>query len=71
MSEEAGRIAEGVESGSTGGVKFDTYQLPGGTSYREVLLTLPPGVVPSPTASRRCSMVTAACDLTQAKSRSA
>ena len=47
MSEEAGRIAEGVESGSTGGTsKFDTYQLPGGTSYREVLLTLPPGVVP-------------------------
>ena len=44
MSEEAMRRAEGLnpETGSTAGeTKFAQYQLPGGTNYRELLLTIP------------------------------
>ena len=60
----------GVESGSTGGVKFDTYQLPGGTSYRGVADAAAwRGAITY--GKPALLMVTAACDLTQAKSRSA
>lgn len=44
LSEEANRLAEGLDSetGSTEGMpKFASYQLPGGTGYKELLITLP------------------------------
>jgi hypothetical protein len=44
LSEEAGRIAEGLDAGgsSAGATKYNKYQLAGGENYREILLTLPP-----------------------------
>jgi hypothetical protein len=43
LSEEAGRIAEGLDAGGSaaGATKYQKYQLPGGDNYRELLLTLP------------------------------
>ncbi len=44
MSDEATKLSEGInlETGSTiGQTKFSQWQLPGGESYRELLLTLP------------------------------
>ena len=43
LSEEAGRISEGLNAGgsSAGATKYQQYQLPGGENYREILLTLP------------------------------
>jgi hypothetical protein len=43
LSEEAGRIAEGLDAGGStaGATKYQKYQLPGGDNYRELLLTMP------------------------------
>lgn len=44
LSEEAGRLAENLETPSgvaAGATKYSQYQTPGGENYRELLLTLP------------------------------